>query len=46
VADEVVLRQPGEALVVDAQVGQRRGRRSRLQQRADGLALVEPKAAT
>ena len=42
VADEVVLGEPGEALVVDEQVRERRGRRPLLEQRADALALVEP----
>jgi hypothetical protein len=41
VVDEVILGQPREALGVDAEVRQRRGRRT-LEQRTDGLALVEP----
>ena len=41
VLDEVVLGQPGEALSVDAQVGQCGRRRTLREQRADRLALVE-----
>ncbi len=44
VPDEVVLGKPGEALVVDAEVGQR-GRRGTLrEQAADRFALVEAEA--
>ncbi len=42
VVDEVVLRQPGEALLVDVEVRQGRGRRCLPQQRADRLALIQP----
>jgi hypothetical protein len=41
VVDVVVLGEVGEALGVDVEVGQGRGRRSLLQQRADRLALVQ-----
>ena len=41
VAHEVVLGQPSEAVVVDAQVGQRWRRRALREERADRLALVE-----
>ena len=42
VVDEVVLGQPGEALLVDVEMRQRGGRRAALgQQRADRFALVE-----
>src|ERR1700683_5320011 len=39
---EVVLRQPGEALLVDVQVRQCRGGGSRRQQSADRFALIKP----
>ena len=42
VVEEVILGQPCEALRVDAEVRHRRGRRTRLEQRTDGLTLVEP----
>ena len=41
VVHEVVLWQPGEALLVDAEVRQCRGHRSLRQQRADRFALVK-----
>ena len=41
VVHEVVLWQPGEALLVDVEVRQCRGRRSLRQQRAERFALVE-----
>jgi len=41
VVDEVVLGQPGKAVLVDVQMRQGRGRRSLLQQGTDRLALVE-----
>ena len=42
VVDEVVLRQPGEALLVDVEMGQRGGRRAALgEQAADRFALVQ-----
>jgi hypothetical protein len=41
VAEEVVLGQPGEALVVDDEVRQGRRWRPGFQQRAQRLALVE-----
>ncbi len=42
VVDEVVLRQPGEALGVDVEVGQGRASRCLVQQGADRLALIQP----
>jgi hypothetical protein len=42
VTDEAVLGQPGEGLLVDFEVGQRRGRRPGPEQRAQRLALVAP----
>jgi len=42
VIHEVILGQPGEALLVDVQVRERRGRRSLRQQPADRFALVQP----
>jgi hypothetical protein len=44
VGEEAVLGDPGEALRVDIDIPQRRGRRSLLQQRADRLALVKAEA--
>ena len=41
VVDEVVLRDPGEAVLVDVEVRQGRGRRS-LAQQGDLLALIQP----
>jgi hypothetical protein len=38
---EVVLRQPGEALLVNVEVRQRRTQRPLPQQRADRLALIK-----
>jgi hypothetical protein len=42
VVDEVVLREPGEALGVDVEMGQGRIRRGLVQQGADRLALIQP----
>jgi hypothetical protein len=43
VVDEIVLGEPGEALVIDVEVRERGGGWALLQKRADRFALVKPK---